>query len=175
VSRRPVTVLAAVLSAAALAGCGTGLHAKTYQEHGREDSARTEQGAIAVRNVYAEAPASGDTLTQGGTAVLHGTFVNTGSSADALVGAASDAAASAQLQLDAKPATSIPLPAGQAAAGDVTVVLQGLSRDVHVGEYVTVVFTFQNAGRTEQVQVPLRTGDSGLQDRTPAQDPYGEK
>jgi outer membrane murein-binding lipoprotein Lpp len=158
VSRRPVTVLAAVLSAAALAGCGTGLHAKTYQEHGREDSARTEQGAIAVRNVYAEAPASGDTLTQGGTAVLHGTFVNTGSSADALVGAASDAAASAQLQLDAKPATSIPLPAGQAAAGDVT-----------------VVFTFQNAGRTEQVQVPLRTGDSGLQDRTPAQDPYGEK
>jgi copper(I)-binding protein len=71
--------------------------------------------------------------------------------------------------------TSIPLKAGQPASSDATVLLQGLTRDVHVGEYVTVSLSFQDAGRTQQVQVPLRTGDSGLQDRTPAQDPYGEK
>lgn len=174
-SRRPVTVLAAALSALALAGCGTGLQAQTYKESGRQDSARTEQGAIAVRNVYLEAPASGDVLAQGSTAVLHGTFINTGTSDDALVGATSDAATSVQLQLAGQPVTSIPLKAGQPASSDATVLLQGLTRDVHVGEYVTVSLSFQDAGRTQQVQVPLRTGDSGLQDRTPAQDPYGEK
>lgn len=173
-SRRPVTVAlvsTAVLTATLLSGCGTGLQNQTYQETGRQDTTHADAGTLAIRNVFIEPPASGNALPKGGTAVLHGDFVNKSDTEDALVGVRTDIAAAAELQLDGQPATSIVIPARGVSDAKATVLLKDLTRDVKVGEYVTVTFTFKRAGATE-LQVPVHAGDTGLGTREPAQDPY---
>lgn len=169
---RPLTVAAAVLSATVLSACGTGLQAQTYKEIGRQDSARTDLDHLSIRNLYVEGPADDNLLATGKQAVLTGSFVNTGTTDDSLTTLSTDVAGSVALMMDDKSATAIDVPAG-GSAGSWTAVLDGLTKDLHAGEYVSVTLTFAHAGRTT-LKVPVRAGDNGLKARKPAQDPYSE-
>ena len=171
---RLVTVVAAVLSGAALSACGTGLQAQTYKERTPHEYTNAGVGDLALRNLAIDAPLSGSVITKDDVATLTGTVVNEGTEADALTGASSDAAATAKLLVDGSPVTSVPVPASGTSGTAWAVSLEGLTSDLHVGQYVSITLTFQRAGRTT-VQVPVRSGDNGLGDREPAQNPYGEK
>ncbi len=175
-SRRPVALTVVALSAALLSACGTGQHAKTYSEVGRQDGAHADLGgadSVHVRNLHVLPPGSGSTLDQGSTAYVTGGVVNDGPAADALIGAESDAAASAQLTLAGKPVDAIELPAQGIAPADWAVELSDLSSTFHAAEYLPVTLVFQHAGRIT-LQVPVYAGDNGLPSRSPEQDPYGE-
>jgi copper(I)-binding protein len=172
VSRRPV--LALLLSAALLSGCGTGLHSRTYREHGRQDGAIANVGGrsgIAVRNVHLTPPATGSTYGVGSTAFLTGGLVNGSGTADALVGATSDVAGAVTLLVDDTPTTEVAIPAHGAATTTWALALSSLTRPVSVATYVTVTLEFRSAGRVT-LQVPVFAGDNGLQNRTPEQNPY---
>jgi copper(I)-binding protein len=172
VSRRHLTVAVAVLSAAVLSACGTGFQAQTYRETGRQDAASTDLDSIAVRNLHVQAPTSGRTLASGGQAVLTGTFVNTGDTADSLLSITTDVASSVTLMIDGRQVTEVPIPA-RGTSPAWTAVLDGLTKDLHAGDYVSVTLSFARAGRTT-LQAPVRAGNNGLGERPPAQDPYGE-
>lgn len=177
---RPVhlsRVAAIALSAVLASGCGTGLHAVTYTEHGREDGATANLGGltgIAIRNLHILPPTSGLVIPVGATAEVTGGLVNDGAEPDALIGASSDAAGSVQLTLAGTPTSSVPLPPQDAAIQDWTLVLSNLNRPLLAATYVNVTLDFQRAGRIT-LQVPVRPGDSGLASRTPEQNPYAEK
>ncbi len=166
----PLSVVA--LSAVLLSACGTGLQAKTYSEVGRQDGARADLGDLSVRNLHVTPPLSGSTIPLGDPAVLQGVLVNTGDSGDALVSATSEVAASAVLQDKGAVVTSVPVPARGTSGTTWSLVLNGLTRDLAAGTYVSVTLTFQKAARVT-VQVPVRAGDNGLGDRQAEQDPYG--
>jgi copper(I)-binding protein len=174
VSRRPVSAAALLASAALLAGCGTGLEARTYQEVGREDGAVANVGGhtgIQVRHLHVAPPASGTQVEAGSTAFVVGGLVNAGGSADSLVGATSDVAGAVQLLVDGTPTTEVAIPAGGAAPQGWALALSGLSRALTPATYVPVTLEFRHAGRVT-LDVPVYAGDQGLDDRTPAQDPY---
>jgi copper(I)-binding protein len=174
VSRRPVSALALLASAALLTGCGTGLEARTYQEIGREDGAVANVGGhtgIQVRNLHVAPPATGGPIEAGSTAFVVGGLVNAASSADALVGGTSDVAGAVQLIVDGTPTTEVAVPAGGAAPQGWALALSGLSQALAPATYVEVTLEFRRAGRVT-LQVPVRAGDQGLDQRTPAQDPY---
>ena len=172
-SRRPVTAVAVVLSAAVLSACGTGLQAQTYRESGRQDGTNTTLDGVAVRNLYVAPPASGSTIAVADKAVLLGVLVNQGTTSDALVSASTDAAGSATLQENGQPATSIAAPAGGTSTTPWSIVLSGLTAPLQAGRYISVTLVFDKAGRTT-VRVPILAGDNGLADRKAAQNPYGE-
>jgi len=174
VSRRPVSALALLTSAALLTGCGTGLHSRTYQEHGREDGAVANVGGrtgIAVRHLHLTAPPTGLAHGVGGVTFLTGGLVNTGGSNDALVGVTSDVAGAVTLLVDGTPTAEVAVPANGAAPTTWAVAFTDLRRPLAVTEYVPVTLEFQRAGRVT-LQVPVFAGDNGLQDREPEQDPY---
>ena len=166
----PVALLSGALL---LAGCGTGLQATTYtKEKAPRDFGLVSAGDLEIRNLAIAPPATGLVLKAGtDSAVLSGAVVNTGTTDDALVAVQADDAAAAQLQLDGKDVTSVPIAAGTG-AGTWTATLTGLKDDLRVGQYTTVTLVFAKAGRVEGLQVPVRAGDTGLGDRAADQDPY---
>ena len=171
-SRRPVVT--ALLSAALLSACGTGLHARTYQEIGRQDGAAADLGGstgIAVRHLHVTPPPSGSAHTAGGTAFVTGGLVNNGTSADALVSASSDVSGAVTLLVDGTPTTEVAIPRLGAAPSTWAIALSDLTRGVPAATYVSVTLEFQRAGRVT-LQVPVQPGDNGLDSRTPEQDPY---
>lgn len=173
-SRRPVSALALLVSAALLAGCGTGLQARTYRETGREDGATADLGGVsglAIRHLHVAPPATGTAAEAGSTAFVVGGLVNNGGSADALVGASSDVAGAVTLLVDGSPTTEVAVPAGGAAPQSWALALSGLTRGLTPATYVSVTLEFRRAGRVT-LQVPVYAGDQGLQDRPQAQDPY---
>lgn len=173
-SRRPVSALALLASAALLTGCGTGLEARTYQEVGREDGAAVNVGGLnglGVRQLHVEPPATGTQVDAGSTALVTGGLVNSGGSADALVGATSDVAGSVQLLVDGTPTTEVAIPAGGAAPQGWALALSGLSRALSPATYIQVTLEFRRAGRVT-LQVPVYAADQGLDQRSPDQDPY---
>ena len=170
-SRRSLSAL--VVSAALLAGCGTGLHSRTYQEHGREDGASADLGGstgVAVRDVHVAPPASG-VHEAGSTAFVTGALVNRGTSTDALIGASSDVAGSATLLVDGTPTTEVAIPAGGTAPTTWSIALSQLSTALPPAAYVPVTLEFQRAGRVT-LQVPVYSGDNGLTTRETEQEPY---
>lgn len=173
-SRRPVSAVALVVSALLLAGCGTGLNSRTYQENGREDGAVADLGGrtgIAVRHLHIAAPLAGSAHDLGSTAFVTGGLVNNGTSADALVGASSDVAGAVTLLVDGTPTADVAVPARGAAPTTWAVALSSLTRALPAASYVTVTLEFQRAGRVT-LQVPVFPGDTGLEHREPAQDPH---
>lgn len=166
-------VAAAVLSAALLSGCATGLEAQTYRETGRADSGSADVDGIGVRNLHVTPPLNGSRIANPETAVVAGVFTNTGDQADTLTAASSPAAASVTLNDKGAPVTSIAVPANGITSATWSLVMSGLTEELHVGQYVSVTLTFARAGRTT-VQIPVRAGDQGLSDREVAQNPYGE-
>ncbi len=169
---RPLTLAALALSAGlACSACGTGLHAQTYQEVGRQDGANTDVASLAVRNLAVTGPDSGSTIPVDGTASLTGLFANSGETSDALVSASSDVAATVSFTESGKPVTSIEVPARGASTATWAISLTGLTKPLAAGSYISVTLTFAKAPRTT-VRVPVRAGNNGLAERSPAQDPY---
>jgi copper(I)-binding protein len=173
VNRRHVTVTTVALSAALLSACGTGLHAQTYKESGRQDGGNTALAGVAVRDLHVEAPTTGSTIPTTDPATVTGVLVNTSGTADALVGASTDAAANAALTDNGQPATQVAVPANGVSSSTWAITLTGLTKPLVAGTYISVTLTFDKAGRTT-VQVPVRAGDNGLSSRTQEQNPYGE-
>jgi copper(I)-binding protein len=176
VSRRPAltSLLGAALLAGLLSGCGTGLHARTYQEIGRQDGATANlggAGGIAVRHLHVSPPPTGGAHPLGGTAFVTGGLVNNGTSGDALVSASSAVAGAATLLVDGTPTTEVAVPRLGAAPSTWTIALSGLNRTVSAATYIPVTLEFQRAGRVT-LQVPVEPGDNGLDGRQAAQDPY---
>lgn len=171
-SRRPATLAVVLASAALASACGTGLHAVTYREQGRMDGAATDVGGrdgVAVRDLHVEGPATGSVLDQGSSATVTGGLINSGQTADTLVGASSAVAAGATLVLDGKQVTSIAIPP-QAPVAGWSILLTGLTTPLHAAQYVDVTLDFQRGGRVT-LSVPVRAGDNGLSSRTPDQQP----
>jgi copper(I)-binding protein len=171
--RNRLVPVALVSGALLLGGCGTGLQATTYtKEKAPRDFGLASAGDLEIRNLAIAPPASGDGFAAGtDTASLTGSVVNTGTQDDALIGIEAEDFGSAQLQLNGQDTTSVPVPAG-AATGSWTAVLTDPKKDLRAGTYTTVTLVFDRAGRVEGLRVPLRAGDTGLDSRTPAQDPY---
>ena len=175
-SRRTVSALAALGTAALLTGCGTGLEARTYQETGREDGAVADLGGksgLAIRHLHVAPPATGAAVEAGSTAFVVGGLVNNSGSADALIGASSPVAGAVTLLVDGSPTTEVAVPAKGAAPQSWAIALAGLNRGLPPTTYVEVTLEFARAGRVT-LQVPVHAGDQGLQDREAAQDPYAE-
>ena len=172
---RPVSLAVAALCVAAVSACGTGQHATTYKELGRMDGAIADVGGsdgVHVRNLHVEGPVSGSEIAAGGTALVTGGLGTAGPDADALVGATTDAAATATLTVGGAPVTSVPIPARSTAPADWGVQLTGLTAPLRAASYIEITLVFQRAGRIT-LQVPVHAGaDNGLGERTPEQDPY---
>jgi copper(I)-binding protein len=161
-----------VTGALLLSGCGTGLQATTYtKEKSPRDFAAASVADLEVHNLGIAPPAQGDTFATSDTATLSGSVIYTGTQDDELIGVESDAAGATSLLLDGRPVPSVPVTAGTDAA-TWTASLTGLTRELQVGQYVTVTLVFAKAGRLPDLQVPVRAGDTGLDTRTPEQDPY---
>ena len=172
--RRPVTLAALALSTGlACSACGTGLHAQTYREVGRQDGANTDVASLAVRDLAVTGPDTGSTIPVDGTASITGLFANSGETSDALVSASSDAASTVTFAESGKPVTRIEVPARGASTATWVISLTGLTKPLAAGSYLNVTLTFAKAPRTT-VRVPVRAGNNGLSERTPAQDPYKE-
>ena len=133
-------VAALVLSAAVLSGCGVGLHAQTYQEKGRGDGTSVDLRSILIRNLHVEAPASGNQLAAGSDAVLTGSIINRGQTADTLTSVTTDAATTVRLDnfsggAGFHPPEGVPIaiPAG-GAQNEWSATLTGLTKAVRAGE-----------------------------------------
>lgn len=169
-SRRPVTaVLAACLLSASLTACGTGLEAQNYKPRTPHDSTSATVDKLAIRNLAVQPGAEG-VLDAGGTALITGVIVNSGTEDDALLSATTDAASSAVLQAGGT-SESVALPARGSSGTSWAIALEGLSTALLPGAYIDVTLEFEKASRTT-VRVPVRTGDAGLGDREVAEDPY---
>lgn len=162
------------VSAALLSACGTGLEAQTYKETGRSDSGRVDLGGLGIRNLHVTPPLSGSTIGTDENAVVSGVFTNTSGTPDSLTSVTSPAAATVTLAEKGDPVAAIPVPADGLSSTTWSIVLSGLTAELHAGQYISLTLDFANAGRTT-VQVPVRAGDQGLDGRKVEQDPYGEK
>ena len=141
-----------------LSGCGTSLQATTYtKERAPRDFAPASSGDLQVRNLGIAPPATGIVLKAGEHATLTGTVVNNGDTDDRLVSVASDAASAVTL-IPGGTATDVTVPAGGDA--DTWSADLVLTQDTMVGHYLTVTLTFERAGKLEDLQVPVRTGDT---------------
>jgi hypothetical protein len=110
----------------------------------------------------------GATMGHGGSGngAVYVTVMNRGASPDALVGAATDAAASVELHetvqeggvMKMRPLPRFEVPAGgrlEMKPGGHHIMLLGLTRDLKPGDTVTVTVTFEKAGRMT-VEAPVR-------------------
>lgn len=186
-SRRPVTAtkavtkaaakvgVASLLSAAALSGCGVGLNSTTYQETGRVDGTVANVGGregIAVRHLHVAPPAEGTVHEPGSTALVLAGLSNSGTEDDALVAATTPAATAAVLTVDGAQVDEVAVPAGSRADSGWAVRLDGLTTGLHVAQSIELTLVFRDAGRIT-LTVPVLPGDNDLDERHPAQDPYG--
>lgn len=175
-SRRPATVVAILISAAVLSGCGTGLQAQNYKPYTPVEGVNVNVGGstgMAIRNLHVEAPAEGSEFEAGATAYVTGGLINAADRDDALVGAFSAASQGGGILLDGKPVEELPIRAGAAAPFTWALQLEGLTKALSGAEYIDVTLVFRNAGRVT-VTIPVFVGDTGLDTREELQNPYGE-
>ena len=164
-SRRtlPVTAVALLATATALAGCGAGQSSQTYQPRTAADSTNASVGSLALRNLAITAPSTGVALLAGGDAVLTGTFVNEADKADKLLSATTDVAPTVELRQAGAVVADIAVPALGLSSGDASLILHGLTRTLRPGDYVTVTLAFAENGR-KAVSVPVRNDFSRPRD-----------
>ena len=112
------------------------------------------EGAWARRAVMMK----GDSGSGSGNGVLYALLVNAGNAPDALVGAASDAAATAEIHesyrdmgmMMMRPVKKIDVPAGnkvEMKPGGYHIMLLNLKRDLKAGETISVTLQFEKAGK----------------------------
>lgn len=154
---RPVRlVLVVATSLVVLAGCS--------------GAAASPSAGITVTDAWARASAA--TASAG---AAYATITNAGSSADALIGASSPAAATVEVHetvamgspdasgggmMGMRPVARVEIPAGsslQLKPGSYHVMLIGLARDLKVGDSIDLTFTFEKAGEIT-VTAQVRAG-----------------
>lgn len=101
-----------------------------------------------------------------GTGAVYVTLSNSGSTADALVSASTDAAQMAELHetshdggvMRMRPVKSIPVPAGgktELKPGGYHIMLMGLKHDLKPGDKVAVTLKFEHGGET-RIEAPVK-------------------
>lgn len=143
---------AAAALAAALAGCEAGNGAQTSRPYDTTDGASTVLHDIAIRNVFVLGPPPGGTLPAGQPASMFLGLVNSGAPDRLLDIAALGTATSVKL-----PHGPVALPMNQRVllTGPAPqVILQRLTRPLTGGQYIPMIFYFQNAG-TITLNVPV--------------------
>lgn len=147
--------------ALALTGCGAGLDAYTYQERPQAENVNLNLQPLAIRDVHVKPPSNGRTYEAGGEAFGGFTVSDTGTEGDTLLGITSPDAAEVVPTVDGRPVT-VEVPPRGTTGTSTGFVLRGLNADLRSGEYVTLVFEFEQAGTVEAL-VPVRT--TGRTDR----------
>jgi copper(I)-binding protein len=160
---RPAALLVgALLLPLALSGCAAGRKSETYQERTVADATNDAVGSIALRNVFLAPPPDGEQWTAGSAVPGTMTLVNQGQQADELTSVTTDAG-TVQLVKGTPPATqpagTVPVPALLPADPAYSFVLQGLSRPLRAGDFVSLTFAFKSNG-SASVLVPVSTGES---------------
>lgn len=142
---RRLIVLAVAALVPLLAGCEAGNNAQTNDPHQPTEGAAATVGDIAIRNVFVLGPAIGTQLNPGQSAGLFFAIVNSGPP-DRLVSISAPGAAQSvtltggTVKLATNRAILLTGPAPKA-------ILTGLTRPLAGANAISVVMTFQNAGR----------------------------
>lgn len=162
--RSPSTaVVAAVLGATTLAGCGVGRDAQTYQERRNADSTNTSAGKISLDNLSILAPEEEGRYEAGADAEAVVILTSRAREDDRLVAVTSPAAQEVViLDEQGEEGGQIEVPGLVGARTEVTLLLKGLTAPVRSGEYLSMTFRFADNG-SAQVLVPV--GLTGSTDR----------
>lgn len=129
-------------------------------------AAAQSASSITVTDAWARRAPAAHGGGHGGNGAVYATLSNRGTEADALVAAASDAARTVELHevrheggaMAMRPVARMHLPAGGTLPmkpGGYHVMLLGLTRDLHPGDHVEVVLTFEKSPPLT-IQAPIR-------------------
>jgi hypothetical protein len=153
-------IAAALLAAAAVTGCGTGLDAQTYQERNNAETTGTAVGSLAIRNVGLLPPGD-EQYDEGENATVKITVTNASDEPDRLLEVSSSAAEEVAVLAGGRERDLVVPPLGS--TGDFVVLeLRGLTRPLRSGEYVDLTLRFEKNG-TEELLVPVMS--DGTADR----------
>jgi copper(I)-binding protein len=159
----PVTsrrwIVAALLAAPMLAGCGAGFDANTSKPYAPSEAAvLIKDGAygsrgMAVPQAFILGPDSGAKLAQGGSAPLYLHLINTAAQTDTLQGVTAEGLGTVKLS------APITLPRDQAVntgKPSPQIFIEGLTKPLNGGEQVNITLQFANAGAVP-LAVPVVT------------------
>ncbi|MHB8340912.1 MAG: copper chaperone PCu(A)C [Mycobacteriales bacterium] len=139
-TRLVASCLALAVAPFAIASCAAGTAAETSHEHTVQNGASANLGSIAIRDAFIVGPATT-------TAPLYVALFNSGPQPETLVTVSTTAAASVSLP---GPSATVPLAAQNGSAlltsASSSLLLQGLTAPLVVGQEVPVTFTFATAG-----------------------------
>lgn len=178
-------LIGAMIGAVSLTGCGAGQLAQTAEQVSAVNGANAGTRSVVVRDAQIEFPEEakgGNVYTQGGSAPLQLSIVNTGANADKLVSASSPVASSVQISgdselpggqvivVDGEPAAPAPVVTGTAkpatpaaatttkasasGAREAQIVLVGLRENVRAGLTYPLVLVFERAGEI-RLDIPV--------------------
>lgn len=163
---RALSLFLMLCAAALLSACGATATPASVTVSGPWVRAATTTG-MASDTASGSSMSGGDMQAMGGTSAAYMTIANSGGSADRLLSASTDAAASVELHeskmvdgvMQMNPVQGgIPVPAGGQAElkpGGLHVMLIGITRDLKEGETVKITLTFEQSG-TIEVEAPVR-------------------
>lgn len=154
--RRAAAVLATAVLPVGLAGCGAGFNAQTYQERTVADGTNAAAGAVAIRNISVQAPPEESGYEAGDDAPVTFTLANDGTEDDRLVEVSSPVAASIDIVSGDDTVDEVPLPGLRSTTDEVSLVLNGLERDLRPSEYVELTLRFERGGSVT-VATPVAT------------------
>lgn len=187
---RAATLCVALLSPVALSACSAGQVTQTATQDRDKTGSMAQVGDITLRQVQLINPRGGS-YDAGDDAELRVSIVNTGDETDTLVSVEGEGFASAELSGTSTRASSGGTPVGSVPVAttdeielppdttvfvgedDVTITLTDLDESLTVGQYLPLVFTFENAGEVT-VQATVATPDEAL-DREEAFDFHEEE
>ncbi|MBN1091441.1 copper chaperone PCu(A)C [Blastococcus sp. TML/M2B] len=169
---RAAIVGVALFSPIALSACSAGQVAQTATQERDKVGAMGEVGDILLRQVHLAFPRSGS-YDAGDDAEVTMAIVNTGGEADTLVSVEGEGFGDAEIQDGSATGAStgsarsggLEVPAGGTVfvgSDDATITLSDLDEDLTVGQAVSLVLTFENAGEVT-VRATVATPSSELE------------
>lgn len=173
---RPLALAVAVVTAAALSGCGASRDAQTYQRRIQGSSTDTAVGTLSLRNISVVAPEDEGTYPVGGDAEVTITVTSNTPKADKLVSVSSPDAEEVVVLEEGQPGELEVPPLGS--TGDrVRLRLEGLRIPLRTGEYVRLSLGFEDNGTadlivpvqlTGKADRPIYTAEEGSEEGEPA-------
>jgi len=158
-NRRLVTGLLAAATVVSVSACGASLDAQTYQERSNAEATNAAVGALAIRGVAVEAPATDEGYAVGEDATVFATVTNASPEPDRLVEVTSSAAEEVVV-LAGGAERDMVVPALGSTGDFVTFELRGLTRPVRPGEYVDLTLRFETNGIAELLVPVTTTGEA---------------
>lgn len=156
---RPLALALAVVTAAALSGCGASRDAQTYQRRIQGSSTDTAVGTLSLRNVSVVAPKDEGTHPVGGDAEMTITVTSNDPEPDRLVSVSSPDAESVVVLEEGQPGELEVPPLGS--TGDrVALRLEGLLIPLRTGEYVRLSLSFKDNGTVDLIVPVQLTGNA---------------